>query len=622
MANTPTNPLASPIPFAGSDEASQQYLRAQDELMRALENRSQPNLFQVAGALAKPTMTGSALEALGAGASEYGRQVAEQEKLEPSLIQMRAGLAAQKYELQNRTKALGMMGQLLGSDNSQDTMEKLSTGDFTPSQLMNLVQAQPKIAMYDKNAGEIVNNLVKNLGTVQDLNIKAKAEKRQGEEFTFKQEKEAQDFFEKTGKFPNWYTPPTAPQPKTQETTKTPPAELSNLFGNNLKVTSGFGMRTLNGQEQMHGGIDLAPKDGKAGQPISSPVDGQVVMAGPMQGYGKAVVVKRDDGHMVLFGHVDPAVEVGTKIKQGDVVGKIGNMLGTTTGNHVEVKVLDPKGKPINPLDYKPLTSLVQKPVETQRPSNEVLVASTDKYAGLAPEKRREQESKDIDVQRELEKEKEKELFKSNLEDSKVKVSTLNSLGNLQVTTDTDIDARRLAKLVSENRDVMDLMNKVGGIGQLAQAGMQTPWGGFSLDVNSALERELSPQKQAVARQIAQLTAKLNQNVMKAGKEIYGPTISTAEGIQMAKPGFQATDPSGFILSMTQRMILQNEYNGKLKDALDDWKDTHPRETPDKFFRRSNPIYANIIKEYTQLLKKLPESSKFYSVTIEPTEKK
>lgn len=608
------NPLASPLPFSTSDEGAQQYLQAQEKLMRALENRGQPNLYQVAGALARPTATGNALEALGAGSAEYGKQLSEQEKLEPSLIQMRAGLAAQKYELQNRTKALGMMGQLLGSDNTQDTMEKLSTGDFTPSQLMNLVQAQPKIAMYDKNAGEIVNTLVKNLGTVQDLSIKAKAENRQGEEFTFKQEKEAGDFFEKTGKFPNWYTPPATFQPKTEEILKTPPAGLSSLFGNNLIATSGFGARTLNGQEQMHGGIDLAPKDGKAGQPISSPVDGQVVMAGPMQGYGKAVVVRRDDGHMVLFGHVDPAVPVGTTIKQGDVVGKIGDMLGTTTGNHVEVKVLDPKGRAIDPLSYKPLTSLVQKP--------DVLVASTDKYSTLSPEKRREQEAKDIEAQRDLEKKKEEELFKSNLEDSKVKVATLNSLGNLQTTTDTDIDARRLAKLVSENRDVMDLMNKVGGIGQLAQAGMQTPWGGFSLNVNSGLERELSPQKQAVARQIAQLTAKLNQNVMKAGKEIYGPSISTAEGVLMAEPGFKATDPSGFILSMTQRMILQNEYNGKIKDAFDDWKDIHPRETPDKFFRRSNPVYANIIKEYTQLLKKLPESSKFYSVPIEPAEKK
>jgi murein DD-endopeptidase MepM/ murein hydrolase activator NlpD len=606
MANTPTNPLASPIPFAGSDEASQQYLRAQNELMQALENRAQPNLYQIAGALSKPTATGSALEALGAGASEYGRQTAEKEKLEPSLIQMRAGLAAQKYELQNRTKALGMMGQLLGSDNTQDTMEKLSTGDFTPSQLMNLVQAQPKIAMYDKNAGEIVNNLVKNLGTVQDLSIKAKAEGRQGDEFTFKQDKEALEYFDKTGKFPSWYTPPSVTQPKSQETTKTAPVDFSNLFGNNLKMTSPFGNRTLNGQEQMHGGIDLAPKDGKAGQPISSPFDGQVVMAGPMQGYGKAVVVKRDDGHMVLFGHVDPAVAVGASIKSGDIVGKIGDKLGTTTGNHVEVKVLDPKGKPIDPLTYKPLTSLMQKPSEG------VLVASTDKYAGLSPEAQRRQKEEEIKSKRELESKKEEELFKSDLEDSKTKIATLNSLGNLQTTTDTDIDARRLAKLISENRDVMDLMNKVGGIGQLAQAGMQTPWGGFSLNVNSALERELPPQKQAVARQIAQLTAKLNQNVMKAGKEIYGPSISTAEGVLMSEPGFKATDPSGFILSMTQRMILQNEYNGKIKDALDDWKDANPKETPNKFFRRTNPIYANIIKEYTQLLKKLPESNSFY----------
>jgi len=562
--------------------------------------------------MSRPTPTGQF--DFGAGGAELARQQQEQEKIEPSLIQMRAGLAAQKYELQNRTKALGMMGQLLGSDNSQETMEKLSTGDFTPSQLMNLVQAQPKIAMYDKNAGEIVNNLVKNLGTVQDLNIKAKTENRGEREFTYKQEKEAQEYFNKFKEYPSWYTPPTATQPKTQETTKIQPTELSSLFGNNLVVTSGFGTRTLNGQEQMHGGIDLAPKDGKAGQPINSPVDGQVVMAGPMQGYGKAVVVRRDDGHMVLFGHVDPTVPVGAVIKQGDVVGKIGDMLGTTTGNHVEVKVLDPKGRAIDPLSYTPLTSLVKKP--------DVLVASTDKYSGLPLESKIKQQEKDIDVDRELNKIKDEKQFESNLKASETKVGILKSLGDPMTVEETDNDARRLFKLIKENRDVMDLLNQAGGIGQLAQAGISTPWGGFSTDVNSYLQRaKLSPEKQAIARQIGQLSAKLNQSIMKQGKEIYGPTIAASEAVLMSRPGFEATDASGFIMSMTQRIILQNEYMGKIKEAYDDWQSTHPRETADKFFRRSNPSYSSIIKEYTQLLKKLPEPNKFYSVTIEPVEK-
>jgi murein DD-endopeptidase MepM/ murein hydrolase activator NlpD len=597
-------------PLSLDKDQTQEYLNIQDELMKALENRAQPNLYQVAGALAKPTRTGNALEALGEGASEYGRQVAENEKLEPSMIQMRAGLAAQKYELQNRSKALEMMGGLLGSDNSQETMQKLSTGDFTPSQLMNLVQAQPKIAMYNKDAGEIVNNLVKNLGTVQDLSIKAKAENRQGEEFTYKQRKEAQEYKNKFNEWPDWYTPPNIEaQLKVQEKTETIPKNLSNLFGSNLLVSSGFGQRTLNGKEEMHNGIDLAPKDGKSGQAISSPFDGQVVMSGPMQGYGKAVVVKRDDGHMVVFGHVDPTVEVGAKIKQGDIVGKIGEKIGTTTGNHVEVKVLDPKGKPINPLDYKPLTSLVQKPSEG------TLVASTDKYAGLPLDTKVTQQAKDIEAQREIEQEKEKSKIATGktaqteaMKEPQKLVDTITQKGFYGAISYNNTQLQSLENLIKKNPDVMDLMYNNGifsSLGVAAEKGIQTPWGSVSAPIYDSIVASLPKEKVAVAKEIAQIIYEQNQNVMKAGKDIYGPQISNSDATQMAKTGFQPSDPAKYIVTLSQKMRLVNTWNNKISNVYDNWVEKNPYASPRQFFKSDDYKITvdNFNKTYSTFLK-------------------
>jgi len=621
MANTPTAPLASLANTTsfGNDEAAQTYYDTTNALMQALEKRNNPNWFSIAGALAQPSKTGSAFEALGSGAAELGRQQQEQEKLEPSLIQIRAGLAAQKYALQNKADAYNILKDVLGTKNTSETQDVLSSGNVNSSQLYKLANIAPVLEAKDKDIGASVNNLVKNLTGVADLNIKEKTEKRLSEEQQQKLDKEALDYFNEHKRYPIWYKPkpvettpviPTTPEvkPEVKPVSNVAPAELSNLFGNNLTPTSPFGARTLNGKQEMHGGIDFAPTDSSKGKPIASPVDGQVIQAGPVSGYGQAVLIRRDDGHTVLFGHVDPTVQVGQKIKQGDVVGSIGSNMGVSTGDHFEIKVIDPKGQPINPTQYQPLTSKIKLPDQ----SSGVQVASTDPYAGMTENQRIAAQKKETETRITNEAAKENELFKSRLKDSEAMTSTLKNLGSGKNVIETDVDARRLSKLVAENRDVMDLLNQYGGIGQLAQAGISTPWGGFSADVNSYLERSLPPAKQATAREIGQLAARLNQNVMKAGKDIYGPSIAASEAVLMAKPGFQSTDPSGFIMSLTQKMILQNEVNGKLKEAFEDWQEKHPRELPDKFFRNSNPDYKNIMTYYHNLLKRIPESSIFY----------
>jgi hypothetical protein len=115
-----TNPQAMGNPLSAAEDAQQEFFRQQEEAIKNLEARNQPNLFQVAGALARPTKTGNWMEALGAGTEEYGRQMVEREKLEPSLMQMRAQLAKNKIDVAKQT---------INKENLNDFLKPITTMD-------------------------------------------------------------------------------------------------------------------------------------------------------------------------------------------------------------------------------------------------------------------------------------------------------------------------------------------------------------------------------------------------------------------------------------------------------------------------------------------------------------
>lgn len=105
-------------------------------------------------------------------------------------------------------------------------------------------------------------------------------------------------------------------------------------------VTSGFGPRW--GSE--HRGIDLVPPE-PLGKPIFAARDGEVIAAGPADGFGNWIVIKHDDvdgkrydtvyGHMASDGVL---VSVGQKVTAGQEIGKIGNE-GQSTGAHLHFEI-------------------------------------------------------------------------------------------------------------------------------------------------------------------------------------------------------------------------------------------------------------------------------------------
>lgn len=104
------------------------------------------------------------------------------------------------------------------------------------------------------------------------------------------------------------------------------------------RVTGTFGtFRTFNGQvRSRHMGLDL---NGKVGEPVVAPNDGQVIMVRDCFYSGKTVVI--DHGARVYTMHFHLSsfnVGVGDRVKRGQMVGRVG-LTGRVTGPHLHFGV-------------------------------------------------------------------------------------------------------------------------------------------------------------------------------------------------------------------------------------------------------------------------------------------
>lgn len=145
---------------------------------------------------------------------------------------------------------------------------------------------------------------------------------------------------------------------KHEPPTITPDAakELGQGLGSplkDLKVTSGFGMRTdpFTGKQAGHGGVDLA---GKIGDAIMAPDSGIARVVGEAQsgGYGNMVEILNEQGKVIhRLAHMsETMIKTGDKITAGSQIGKVGST-GRSTGAHLHWEQFDPaSGKQVDPL--------------------------------------------------------------------------------------------------------------------------------------------------------------------------------------------------------------------------------------------------------------------------------
>lgn len=115
-------------------------------------------------------------------------------------------------------------------------------------------------------------------------------------------------------------------------------------------ITSPFGYRIhpIYGRQILHSGMDIGVD---YGTPVKAALDGVVVEADWISGYGNTVIIDHGNGMTTLYGHNERLnVETGQNVKQGDIIAYAGST-GNSTGPHVhfEIRV---NGEAVDPALY------------------------------------------------------------------------------------------------------------------------------------------------------------------------------------------------------------------------------------------------------------------------------
>lgn len=137
---------------------------------------------------------------------------------------------------------------------------------------------------------------------------------------------------------------------------------VSGLFGSNATITQGYNNYNpkLGYKGGKHKGTDIVSHSGS----LKLPVGAQVVEVKKddgtqwgdktgHRGYGNSVLLKLSNGQMLRFSHLKNPVsfQPGDVIPAMTVFGDIGNT-GNSTGQHLDLEVLDASGNPIDPMQF------------------------------------------------------------------------------------------------------------------------------------------------------------------------------------------------------------------------------------------------------------------------------
>jgi hypothetical protein len=522
MATTGALPTI-PVGIGADKDASQEYLEALNKVQKALENRNQINLFNVAGQFFNPGRTGQFSEALGNASTALGKDISEQQAAEPNIAMMRAQLAGQKYTMSNDAKAAGLIAQTLGVDPAEAS-RAVSSGSLSADQMNKLAKIYPTIAQLSPTRGELVKNMFTMNKDLTEMGIKERQVALPEAEFSVKYD-------------PNYTIKPKPTAPVTPTT------------------------------------------------PVSS--------AGDQYRFENLSASERDrlTAESAKIGLIN---DVTNRADVSDLFNKM--PYESRRSAFIEAGINQNKPPP----DQKPMTG------NTQVASTQVSGRRPDETIVGYQERKKAESQAQIDIS--------KKSVESREATPQKKFDMIAGYDASTVQT-TDANLDKLYSLVNTDsgKKVMSLLNKQGLIPALAQgaeSGITTPIGSLSAPALEILQKlKLKPEEQNLARMIAQSISDLNMNVMKQGKDIFGPQISVYDAQKMAEPGFKTTDSAVVISSLVNKFKIMNHFQGEMNKAQQDYFDRNPSAVTSQFFKSKE--FKEVADQYSKTLRKLNELSVF-----------
>ena len=547
---TGTLPKA-PLSMSADDQAQTEYFAALNKTLQALEERQGPNMYNLAAAFLDPGKTGSFGEAAGRAASSLGRDYEQQQAQAIPIAQMRAQLAAQKYEVASRGKALGMLSQVMGLSPA-DAVQGLSEGTLPAEVTARLTpQVLMQIATVNKEVGDMAFKAA-------DQETKQNTVALEKQKFDWSKQKDIFDQRVKSFEAELGMLKAKGDIAGQQVAY----AKLIDEIGKPAADSYGVTPPVMPSNVTMPSGTLPPVRPGQPAAVAPTPMPTPAAQTAPAPNAPMQA----------------PAAWASSMPRQ-DVQPEF-------------VNVPQPAPRPM------PAPAAPPAPVATTAPVNAVMPPQTQRK--LAEETGRS----DLQISEQAAKERDKPY-----------IEKYNMISSYDTNTVNQNNAKygELMALVQKYPQVAGQLVHQGpmyALLQAAESGVTTPVGSVSVPVSEAISKmKLNPQEQAAARNMAQLISDLNQTVMKQGKSIYGPQISTFDAQKMAEPGFKSTDPASFIGYLAAKNKVVNTYMGRLSDAQQEYFEANPRATTTSFFRSSE--YKRIVDQFNATYKALVDKSPF-----------
>jgi hypothetical protein len=552
--------LPTGLSLADPDEKAK-YNESIQKVLSALEGRQSIPWFKMAAAFADPGRTGSAAEGFGRGMGVLGQHQAEQQARELPVAQMRAQLAGQQLQMSKEEQAFKLAANQLGFGSPQQLQQSLMSGDgtfgignrFTPDLYFMISKLDPKLAETIKNAAGMDTERMKAMIEAAKMNMSI--------------------------------------------------AQMYDTFGKN--VTDKFIQLQggkLPGQSAPSAGQTTAPPTSQTTAPSAKPPV-MTTAAGdvPVGADGVPTTAIRDsNGNIVDIGVTEDPKSNTVNINGVEVTRPA---QGAGTGTSTVAPEYGAISLGNNRFKLTPSGRIV-----TVNPND-------------PPKEQRDFITAEINVDRELFKKREESDIEAQAsgrskrgEPFQKKFDTLAGY-DFNTVKANEVKNRELIQLVRDHPKVVGQLVHQGPVFALLQAaesGISTPIGSLSVPVTEALNKlNLSAEEQAVGRNVMQLMSELNQSIMRAGKDIYGPQISAFDAQEMAKPGFRTTDPASFITYLASKNLITNAYLGELAEAQARYFELNKNASTSSFFSSKNKDYVDIVNRLDATMRDLTNNSPF-----------